>query len=61
LTLAETRRHTPGTPTASWKLRPDLGVGRTRHWYVYRGRNSYGVGSYGFASSGTETLSTARN
>jgi len=43
--------------TAPWAADlaiPDPGQG---FWYLYRGRNSCGVGSYGFATGGTERIS----
>jgi hypothetical protein len=36
----------------------DLAIPDPGHafWYLYRGRNSCGTGSYGFATSGTERI-----
>lgn len=41
----------------------DLSVPAPGHgwWYLYRGRNSCGTGSYGFRTGGTERLSTVCN
>jgi hypothetical protein len=44
--------------TAPWAV--DLAVPDPGHgfWYLYRGRNACGVGSYGFATGGTERISS---
>jgi hypothetical protein len=45
--------------TTPWAA--DLAVPAPGHgfWYLYRGRNTCGVGSYGFGTSGTERVSSA--
>ena len=46
------------SPWAADLSTPSPGHG---YWYLYRGRNACGVGSYGFAKSETERISTACN
>jgi hypothetical protein len=46
------------TPWAADASIPAPGHG---YWYVYRGRNGCGVGSYGFATGGAERLTTVCN
>jgi hypothetical protein len=45
--------------TAPWAIDGDLPDSERGFWYLYRGRNACGTGSYGYASDGTERLSTA--
>jgi hypothetical protein len=47
--------------TAPWAA--DLAIPAPGHgfWYLYRGRNSCGTGSYGFRTGGTERISTVCN
>lgn len=45
--------------TTPWAADLEIPAPARGYWYLYRGRNACGLGTYGFASGGTERISTA--